>query len=54
MSHKIIIPKSKKPRAKELNEVLMSRPGGKMKNPKDISRAKNKQELKKLLDENNE
>lgn len=42
----IEIPRSK-PRNKHLNEVLLSRPGGRMKNPKDRSRSKEKQDLRR-------
>ena len=37
-----------KPRAKQLNEVLMSRKGGRM-STKDEGRNKNKQELRRTL-----
>jgi hypothetical protein len=37
-----------KPRNKHLNDVLLSRPGGRMKSPKDHSRQKEKQELRRL------
>lgn len=37
------------PRAQQLNENLMARRGGKMQNPKDVSRHKNKQRLRKDL-----
>jgi len=36
-----------KPRARELNETLMRRKGGPMKNPKDVSRSKDKQALRR-------
>ena len=41
------------PRAKELNETLLSRPSGKMINPKDISRNKQKRNLRDMLDFDN-
>ena len=40
----------RKPRAKQVNEVLMTRPAGKVYNPKDISRNKQKQNLRDMLD----
>ena len=40
----------RKPRAKQLNETLLTRPAGKMHNPKDIGRSKQKQNLRTLLD----
>jgi hypothetical protein len=32
-----------------LHDLAMGRPGGKMKNPKDVGRAKNKAQLKKQM-----
>jgi hypothetical protein len=40
-----------KPRNKHLNDVLLSRQGGRMKNPKDHSRMKEKQKLRRLTAE---
>jgi hypothetical protein len=44
----------KKPRVKNLNEALVDLGGGRMKNPKDRSRAREKQELRTLLQEKEE
>jgi hypothetical protein len=43
------IPRSSKPRAEKLNETLLRAHGGKMHNPKDISRSKEKMKLRNLL-----
>lgn len=49
----IKVPRSKL-RNKRLNDVLLSRPGGRMKNPKDHSRMKEKQELRRMSYDNEE
>lgn len=53
-SNIVKIPRSKKPRVKDLNEALMTRPAGKMKNPKDHSRMKQKRELAHLIQDNDD
>lgn len=48
---KIRIPKSRKPRIKELNESLIALGGGRMKSPKDYNRSRDKRELCHILEE---
>ena len=43
-----------KPRVKKLNEALVSLGGGRMKNPKDWDRIRQKRELQALLKEEDE
>jgi hypothetical protein len=49
----LIIPTSK-PRVKKLNEALVSLGGGRMKNPRDWDRIRQKRELRALLKEEDE
>lgn len=49
----IVVP-TLKPRVKKLNEALVSLGGGRMKNPKDWDRVRQKRELKALLKEDDE
>lgn len=47
---KLIVP-TLKPRARHLNEVLMGRSGGPMKNPKNPSRQHQKQQLQRTIND---
>lgn len=46
----IKLSRKQRPRAKALNETLLSRPSGRMSSPKDHSRRREKQDLRQLLD----
>ena len=48
------IPKSRKPRVKDLNDALVSLGGGRMKSPKDYNRSRDKRELRHILEESKE
>lgn len=45
------IPKSRKPRAKDLNDALVSLGGGRMKSSKDNNRSRDKCELRHIMKE---
>ena len=47
----IRIPRSQKPRSKELNEVLMTCKGGRMKNPKE-KRVNEKRDIQRAMNDN--
>jgi hypothetical protein len=50
--NKIIVPKStRKPRARELHDVLATRPVGAHKNPRDRNRLREKQETRAVINE---
>lgn len=45
--YSITVP-NRKPRAKHLNEVLLSKNGGRMHSPKDRSRVREKEQLRRM------